>query len=270
MKKIEDYIEKISRNFDEKDEETKILKEEIKIHLFEEVEELKKQGLSDEESVDKAISNFGDEKIVINEMNLILKKQRNFSKILKKLTLIFFVIAFVFLSISIADEFIHKNEANPFTVHKNTTTYVFDVIENKIKDKDTLDSNLKNEITQLLDEFNIKNNNGLNYVRIVREDMPNINYEYKKDVSEDMRQMEYNGVKRIYNENQIAWNIYSNRTDNQANYDYKVQIETWNKMINRIPYRLGQISNYLFVVAIVLFFVYITNKFYLKSSFSRK
>ena len=270
MKKIEDYIEKISRKFDEKDQQTKVLKEEIKVHLFEEVEELKKQGLSEEESVDKAISNFGDEKIVINEMNLILKKQNKFSKILKKLALIFFVIACVFLSISIADELIHKNEPNPFTVDQNTTAYVFDVIENKIKDKDTLDSNFKNEITQLLDEFNIKNNNGLNYVRIVREDMPNINYEYKKDVSEDMRDMEYNGVSGIRNEKQIAWSIYSNRTDNQVNYDYKIQIEAWNKMVNRIPNRLGQISSCLFVVSIVLFFVYITNKFYLKSLFSIK
>lgn len=267
MRTIEEYIEKIYRNFDEMDEETKILKEEIRVHLFEEVEELKKQGLSEEESIDKAISNFGDERIVINEMKLILKKQNNFLNILKKLTLIFFVIACVFLSISIADEFIHKNKPNPFTVDKNSTAYVFDVIENKIKDKDTLDSNFKNEITQLLDEFNIKNNNGLNYVRIVREDMPNINYEYKKDVPEDIK---YNGVMGISNEKQIAWSIYSNRTNNQVNYDYKTQIEAWNKMVNRIPNRLGQISNCLFVVSIVLFCVYIITKVYLKSSFSGK
>lgn len=270
MKKMEDYIEKISRNFDEKDEETKILKEEIKIHLFEEVEELKKQGLSEEESIEKAISNFGDEKIVINQMNLILKKQSDFSRILKKLTLIFFVIACLFLSISIADEFINRNEPDPFTADKNTTSYLFDVIENRIKNEDVLDSNLKNEITQLIDEFNDKNNNGLYYIRISKEGMPDLNYEYKKDVAENMIETKNGGLSGIYNDEHRTWNIYYNRTDNQANYDYKVQQDVWNKMINRIPNRLRQISNCLFVVTIVLFFVYITNKVYLKSSFLRK
>lgn len=270
MKKIDEYIEKIYRNFDEKDEETKVLKEETKVHLVEEVNEMIKQGLSEDESIYKAITNFGEEKIVIKEMSLILKKQNNFTKILKKLTLIFFIISCVCLSISIADEFINRNEPDPFTADKNTTSYLFDVIENRIKNEDVLDSNLKNEITQLIDEFNDKNNNGLYYIRISKEGIPDLNYEYKKDIAENMIETKNGGLSRIYNEEHRTWNIYYNRTDNQANYDYKVQQDAWNKMINRIPNRLRQISNYLFVVTVVLFFVYITNKVYLKSSFLRK
>lgn len=270
MKKIEEYIENIYRNFDEKDEETKILKEETKTHLLEEVEELKKTGLTEEESISKAISNFGSEKIVISEMNLILKKQNKFSIILKKLALTFFIIACVFLSINIADEFIHRNEPNPFISDRNTTDYVIENIKSKIENIDVLDSNLTNEITKLLDEFNLKNNNGLYYIRIVREDMTNVDYEYKKDVAEDMIKGGHSGVRGIYNKGQIKWSIYSNRTDTQANYDYKASQETWDKMVNRVPNRLGQISNYLFVVSAVLLCVFIFNKVYLKSSFSNK
>lgn len=270
MKKIEEYIEKIYRNFDEKDEETRILKEETKAHLLEEIDELKKTGLSEEESISKAILNFGSEKIVIRELNLILKKQSKFSMILKKLTLFFFVVSCIFLSIYIADEFIHRGEPNPFITDNNSTAYVFDIIENKVKSKDVIDLESKNEITQILDDFNVKNNNGLYYIRISREGMPDLDYEYKKDVSKDMIKEGNGGVSGIYNDKQKKWSIYYNRTDKQANYDYKVTQEIWDKMINRVPNRLGQISNYLFVVSGALLCVYIFNKIYLKSSISNK
>jgi hypothetical protein len=115
----------------------------------------------------------------------------------------------------------------------------------------------------------MKNNNGLYYIRIVREDMPDINYEYKKEVAEDMIKRG-NGGQRGYNEKHITWNVYYNRTDNQVNYGHKFHQEAWDKMVNRVPNRLGQISNYLFVVSAVLLCVYIFNKVYLKSSFSSK
>lgn len=270
MKKIEEYIEKIYRNFDEKDEETKVLKEETKVHLVEEVNEMIKQGLSEDESIYKAITNFGDEKIVIKEMSLILKKQNNFTKILKKLTIIFFIISCVCLSISIVDELINKNEPDPFTADKNTTDYLFDVIQKKIKNEDTIDSNLKNEITQLLDEFNAKHNNGLYYLKIEREDIPEVNYEYKIDISQGNVEGEYASSMGVYSEKGVEWNISSYETYEQTSYDYKAHSDAWNKMVNRIPNRLGQISNYLFVAVIALFFVCIINEVYLKSSFLTK
>jgi hypothetical protein len=129
---------------------------------------------------------------------------------------------------------------------------------------------LKNEITQLLDEFNIKNKNGLYYIRIEREDEPDKDYEYRKDITEDMIKGGHGGLSGIYDENQKRWNIYNNRTDNQANYDYEVQQQFWDKMVNRIPHRLGEISNYLFVISAVFLCVCILNKFYLKVNFSSK
>ncbi|GAA0087083.1 hypothetical protein UT300007_35240 [Clostridium sp. CTA-7] len=264
MKRIEEYIEKIYRNFDEKDEETKIIKEETKVHLLEEVADLKKQGLTEEESINKAISNFGSEKVVISEMNLILKKQNKFSKALKKVTLITFIVACLFFSIDIGDEFINRDENN-FKYDKNTTSYVIETIRNKIQDKDSLDESLKNEITQLLDEFNKQNNNGLYYIRLEYEPNSSIEYEYKKDVSEDMINGGHGGLSRRNN-----WSIHTNTTEDQANYDYKKHKESWDKVVNRLPNRLGQVSNYLFVVSAVLLCVYIINKVYLKSSFLNK
>ncbi|MBD7915088.1 hypothetical protein H9660_07985 [Clostridium sp. Sa3CUN1] len=269
MNKIEEYVEKIYKKFDEKDEETKILKEETKVHLLEEVKELRKQGLSENESIEKAITNFGEEKTVIKEMSLILKKQSKFINVLKKFTIILFIIACVCLSINIADQFINRNESDIYTADENTTTYIFDVIAKKIKNEDTLDSNLKNEITQLLDEFNAKHNNGLYYLKIAREDMPDINYEYKIDIPEGSIEGEYGSVMGVYSEKGIEWGIDSNTTYEQTSYDYKAHSDARNKMINRIPNRLGRISNYLFVVTIVLFCIYLMSNIYLKRTFLR-
>lgn len=82
MRRIEEYIEKIYRGFDKKDEETKILKEETKAHLFEEVEDLKKQGVTEEESINIAISKFGDIVEVRKELSEIIKIEAKFAKII--------------------------------------------------------------------------------------------------------------------------------------------------------------------------------------------
>ncbi|MBI6875467.1 permease prefix domain 1-containing protein [Clostridium aciditolerans] len=101
MNKIEDYIYKIYENFDNADEDTKILKEEMRTHLYEEVEELKKQGLSEEESIDKALENFGKDNSVVNEMNYILRNRSIFTKMLIKAGVVVFIIGCLFQVISI-------------------------------------------------------------------------------------------------------------------------------------------------------------------------
>lgn len=266
MKRIEEYVEKVYKNFDQKDEETKILKEETKAHLLEEVEELKKEGLSQEESVEKAISNFGSEKAVINEMNSILKRQNIFSVVLKRVALAFFLVACVCFAIKLVDETIHLNDPNPFTADTNSTAYVFDIIENKIIDKYSLDTELKNEITQLLDEFNMKSNNGIYYVKILRADGSKEEYEYKKDG------MEYSNFGQIglTSEGKRTWDIHHKLTNEQHYYDMLVQRDTMYRMINRVPYRLGQIANYLFVISGVLLCVYLLTKRYLKGYITSK
>lgn len=98
MNKIDDYIEKIYKNFDQRDEETKILKEETRIHLLEEVEELKGQGLTEEESIKIALNRFGELGKVEKELSEVLKFQRKFASsilIASLVSLLLAVICFV-------------------------------------------------------------------------------------------------------------------------------------------------------------------------------
>lgn len=267
MEKVETYIEKIYRNFDAKDEETKILKEETKAHLLDEVEELKKQGLSEDESIETALRNFGSEASVIEELNQILKRQSRFFRLLKVSAIFIFIIASVFLSINLGDELMHKNE-NPFIADKNTSAYIFENIENKIKNSTVIGEDLKKSLTEILDEFNSKNHNGLYYIKIYEDGASNIDFEYKRAVPSDSIKGGHGGLMGV-SDSSKTWKIYFERTDTQANYDYGVQQKAWDRITNRLPNRLGQAANYLFVVSGVLILVCIINKFYVKSAISR-
>lgn len=75
MDRIDEYVNEIYRKFDTNDQDTRILIEETKSHLYDEVEDFRKQGFNEKESIEKAIYNFGKENVVINEMNGVLKRQ---------------------------------------------------------------------------------------------------------------------------------------------------------------------------------------------------
>lgn len=110
MNKIEKYIDSIYGNFDNKDEDTKILKEEMRNHLYEEVEELKKQGLSEEESISRTLECFGQENTVVAEMNHVLKNRSIFTKMLIKAGGAAFIIGCLFYVIGI----FYNNDALQF------------------------------------------------------------------------------------------------------------------------------------------------------------
>lgn len=228
MGKIDDYIDNIYENFDEADEDTKTLKEETKSHLYEEVEELKKLGLGENESIERAISNFGQENIVIKEMDTVLKKQNKFSKILIKFALIIYITGCVFKFINVAAEFLPGSDDLwlQYENDKYSSEYIIQTIEDKINDKDSLDENVKNEITILLDEFNIRSDNGLYYIGI--EKSGEYYYEYNKEIPEDINK-KYGGG-GISTNHQSSWSIHYKNTYFQREYEREQRDIVWNKM----------------------------------------
>jgi hypothetical protein len=265
MKKIDNYIDNIYKTFDETDEDTRILKEETKSHLYEEIEDLKEQGLGENESIEKAISNFGQENIVIDEMNAVLKKQNKFSKILIRVALIIYLIGFIFKLINIVYDFSHRSDEllQQYQNDKYCSEYVFQTIKDKINDRDSLDENVKNEITILLDEFNMRTNNGLYYIGI--EKSGDYCYEYSRGISKELIKMNDNGGST----GGKNWNINYKRTDFQDLYDVQQSEILWNKMQNEIPYRLNELSNYLFIISWILVCVSLINKAYIKNIISK-
>ncbi|AOR25124.1 permease prefix domain 1-containing protein [Clostridium taeniosporum] len=264
MGKIDDYINNIYKNFDETDSDTKMLKEETKSHLYDEVEELKKQGLGEDESIERAISNFGQENIVVEEMDTVLKKQNKFSKILIRVALMIYIIGCIFKLINLADDFLGDDELwQQYVNDKYNSDYVIETILDKIKDKDSLDENIKNEITILLDEFNMRTDNGLYYVGI--EKSGKYYYKYNKDIPEDLNKKRGGGGIN----GKLCWSIHHEETYFQREYEREQSDIVWDKMENAIPYRLNELSNYLFIISWILVCVSLINRAYIKNLISK-
>lgn len=261
MKKIDEYIESIYKNFDETEQDTKILIEETKSHLYEEVEELKKQGLGENEGIERAILNFGQENIVVEEMEDILKKQNKFSKLLIKAALVIYFIGFIFKIINITYEFFPEKETFlPISLNTNS---IVDTIQNKIKNKDSLDEDAKAEITGLLNDFNNQTNNGLYYIGI--EKSGEYFYEYKRDIFKESIKNDSSSLAGGGSD----WNVHYKNTDIQDYFDSAQSEEEFNNRLTSMPYRLNEFSNYLFILAWILVCVSLINKAYIKDLLSK-
>lgn len=73
MEQIDRYVNLVYRHVDGDKEEIEILKEEMRNHLLQIVEELKSEGKSDEESITIAIKRFGEQTQIENELLGIFK-----------------------------------------------------------------------------------------------------------------------------------------------------------------------------------------------------
>lgn len=262
MYKIDEYVNDIYREFDETDEDTKILIEETKCHLYDEVEDFKAKGFSEEESVKKAIYNFGKEKYVIKEMNCILKRQNKFSKIIMILALIMFLIAgackiinFSYDLLGMEDKRIRQYEND-----KYYSEYILESIQEKLSNNN-IDDNMKNEISKLLDDFNVKTNNGLYYIDIAKNNQ--YYYEYYKDIPKEAMELNHNGGATGNKD----WTIYYNKTDLQNKYDSLILDKIMSKSI---PYKLNELSNYVFILSWILVCISFFNRVYVKNLISKE
>lgn len=82
MNRIEEYINSVYKNVQGNQNEVEDLKQEMRSHLLETVEEFKNEGKTEEESIKIAISRFGECGQVENELAKVFKVQRKFSKTL--------------------------------------------------------------------------------------------------------------------------------------------------------------------------------------------
>ncbi|MHC6180285.1 permease prefix domain 1-containing protein [Clostridium sp. JNZ X4-2] len=203
MEKIDIYVDKIFSDFNESDEEIKNLKEEMKAHLYEEVEDLKKQGFSEEKSIDKTLGNFGREKNIVREMNTVWKRESEFTLIILKAAILAFVLGCLFMAFS---KFYKSSNVK---YYNSTSDYVINTIFKEVINKNNLQ---KNQVDKILNEFNSKNNNGLYYVKI--EKLNYLKYEYKKYVPTVKVDNSYEGKM-----SEDSWNIHYKKTGLQQKKD---------------------------------------------------
>ncbi|TMV42900.1 hypothetical protein FE783_36810 [Paenibacillus mesophilus] len=90
MKRIDEYVSSVYAHVD--GNEAKELKEEMRVHLLEAVEELKEEGKSEEEAVSIALERFGDEQLLRRKVVEHFRVPRVFSVNLLRTAIIFAVL----------------------------------------------------------------------------------------------------------------------------------------------------------------------------------
>jgi len=80
MNRIEEYVNSLYSHIDSDNKEVIELKDEMKTHLVETVNEQKSLGKSEEESIQIALERFGDKKLLTMGLFDIFKSQKRFAK----------------------------------------------------------------------------------------------------------------------------------------------------------------------------------------------
>ncbi|WP_186673927.1 permease prefix domain 1-containing protein [Sporosarcina sp. BP05] len=93
MKQIEQFVNSIYAHLSGK--EAKELKQEMRSHLLETVEELKAEGKSEQEAVSIALDRFGDEKQITRGLLTMFQSQKKFAKWLLRSAVIFLLVGLV-------------------------------------------------------------------------------------------------------------------------------------------------------------------------------
>ena len=109
-----------------------------------------------------------------------------------------------------------------------------------VNTSDYIDEDMKSEITELLDEFNLKTGNGLYAIAIWKDNK--CYYEYYRDISSEAVEVNQSGGAM----GNGVWTISYEITDLQKNYD---SLLTDKIIYPSMPYQLNEFSAYLFVLS---------------------
>lgn len=113
MQKLDKFIDSMYKSVEGSPEEINSLKQEMREHLLLSIDEIKKTGKTEEESIRIALERFGDNKQIEGELKSIFNKKSSFVTSLLIVTVIFFTSSIVFLAISlIGNNYLEKSYKN--------------------------------------------------------------------------------------------------------------------------------------------------------------
>ncbi|NEU32611.1 hypothetical protein GN156_17965 [bacterium LRH843] len=147
MKKIDKYVNSIYKDVAGDKQELEDLKQEMRSHLAEAVEELKAKGKTEDEAIRIAIDNFGGRSEIVKGLSEFFKVQKKFKNYVFSFALIFLALGIFFLFTSVKE--FNKEAQNLEVVEQERVAImndVFDIIDatNEVTQK---------EIEQLLVVF---------------------------------------------------------------------------------------------------------------------
>jgi hypothetical protein len=151
MKRIDEFVNSIYAHIGDKEADE--LKEEMRSHLFEAVEELKKEGKSENDAVSLAIERFGDEKHITRGLLSIFNKQKKLVKWLLLSALLFLILGVGNIAISSQQNALATNNLFPEIIEKYEDTIEFNT-QNKQELQQYINKN--NEFFDSIGYFSLK------------------------------------------------------------------------------------------------------------------
>lgn len=261
MRKIEKYIDKIYSGFDKNNEETEILKEEMKLHLYDKVSDLMEGGHTEEESINIAIENFGDENSISNDVKSLITNQTRYTNILLKVSIIIFVVGCLFKLGGFISEnrFMDSWDENRQRVSGDILSKIADTLEGK----EEITEKEKNAFDNILNEYNDRYENGLYNVMVLKDNIPM--YEYNREVSPELIK---NGSEGISGRGSNDWTIAHKQTDLDKYRGSMITNDRYDigNITNSIHFNLNNIGFLLITLSWILIVMYYTQKAILDNS----
>ncbi|KGN01233.1 hypothetical protein IRP63_05620 [Clostridium botulinum] len=204
MKQIDRYVNSVYRDVEDNNEDVEILKEEMKNHLLEFVEELKSQGKSESESISIAIKRFGEEKEIQNELLGIFSFINNKAKKVLICMVSFFIMTVISYSIfTIGTQFFRWKYATfNDKIYNIMSLYNKDNIDDINKDIDKIINKSKGKITSVTmrgasDDKNREFKN-----------LKKVEYMYPKDIKYKDKNGVHYCIGQIITEKGIKYDVY--------------------------------------------------------------
>lgn len=263
MGRIEKYIDKIYSGVNESDEETKILKEEMKLHLYDKVKDLMEEGLTEEDSITVALETFGDEVSVSKDVKSIVKNQKKYTNILIRISIILFIVGSLFkVSAFFAEnKFIDDFNKTRETTSSDVLNGILDVLNKaEITEQD------KKGFDSILNDYNNKYENGLYSITILKDNIPL--YEFNREVSPDLIKNDLSGMtSKGHN-----WTVHYKQTDYDSyrNSIITSQIFSISDISNSLHFILNNIGFLFISLSWILTVMYYTQKSILNNSLDKK
>lgn len=182
MKSIEEFVDSLYRGVGGKSKEISELKEEMRLHLTETVNELKKQGKTEEEGMKIAYERFGDNTVITNGLFKLFHKQRKFIKFIFITSIVFLLIGFTSYIFMSQKDLKFENE------QKILTRGVLDIVGSS----NTIEENKKVKIEDMAKKYSYINYIALFNVEDIAESQEKVdeinrtniygNYRYPFDI----------------------------------------------------------------------------------------
>lgn len=253
MKPIDKYVDSLYKDVAGDKQEIEELKQEMRSHLIEAVEELKAQGKTEKEAIDTAIENFGGKTQILRGLSEFFKVQKKFTYYVFSFTLVFLLVGVLFFGSSTlkAKEFTEESEA----MEHEKEAIMNDTFK-VLSESNVVTEENRNQLLNVFNKYK-ENLNVLAVIPVSASEAWLTENERVKDNPTNMYPIAYNKAElvmgnegEIENKNDIVPSSYDLGTVIQANdswivqYEYKESYEDTIEEHHQLKYYESSIWNF--------------------------